>query len=138
VPDTWPGRFELVVLHGVLATRRLNTDPEAHGLAQAVSNRLFSTFDEALREVGEGDLTVAKRMKGLARAFLGRLGAYGAGLDAKDEAALAGAMARNIWNIEESASAGALARYALGVEAALAERALDDLAQVSSWPEPAL
>jgi cytochrome b pre-mRNA-processing protein 3 len=133
-PDSFPGRFEQACLHGALAMRRLNAEPGARRLAQAYANRLFSSFDAALREVGEGDLSVAKRMKGLARAYYGRFEAYSAAMAAKDEAALAGALARNIWDSDAAPFAAPLAAYALKADAALADLPCARLDEAGVWP----
>ena len=134
IDDTFTGRFEAMTLFGSLLQRRMDGEPNAKTLAQAVSNRLFSSFDEALREAGEGDLSVAKRMKSLARAYLGRLQAYDAALAARDKAALTVALSRNIWNADEAAFAPSLASYAGAVDQALAGLSLEDLADPAKWP----
>jgi cytochrome b pre-mRNA-processing protein 3 len=95
-PDTFEGRFEVTVLNAGLALRRLST-AQAPGpeLAQALSDALFSLFDDALREKGVADTGVPKRMKKLAGAFSGRGIAYATAAQQGDEA-LAGALARNV------------------------------------------
>jgi len=55
VPDTIDGRFDMVTLHGWLVLERLKIagmDAEA----QALTDSLFISFDEALREQGTGDM----------------------------------------------------------------------------------
>ncbi|MBN9555634.1 MAG: ubiquinol-cytochrome C chaperone, partial [Alphaproteobacteria bacterium] len=64
------------------------------GAAQALTDTLFVSFDEALREQGTGDMGMGRRMKAIANAFFGRLTVYSA---ARDKAALAEALAKNIW-----------------------------------------
>ena len=65
VPDTVPGRFDMVCLHIFLLTRRLAAD--ADPLARPLSQDLFDVFtrelDASLRELGVGDTSVSKRMK---------------------------------------------------------------------------
>jgi cytochrome b pre-mRNA-processing protein 3 len=134
VADTFSGRFELVAVHAALLMRRTAREPGARRLAQAVANRLFATFDEALREVGEGDLSVAKRMKGLARAYFGRLKAYETALEAGDHGALARALSRNIWDEDAAAFAAPLASYVETADAALRATPLDALANAPAWP----
>lgn len=93
VPDTVDGRFDMVTLHGWMALERL----KAAGLdaeAQALTDTLFISFDEALREQGTGDMGMGRRMKAIANAFFGRLTAYSG---AKEENALAEALAKNVW-----------------------------------------
>ena len=82
VPDTIQGRFEMIALHAFLVLRQLRADgPGAARLAQALFDLMFADFDRSFRELGAGDLGVGRRVKTLAKAFYGRLVAYGAGLD---------------------------------------------------------
>ncbi len=98
VPDTVEGRFDLVTLHATLVVRRLRALPEpASSLAQDLVDAIFLNFDRALRELGVGDISVPKRMKTMASAFLGRARAYEAALPA-DDAELAKVLARNVLN----------------------------------------
>jgi cytochrome b pre-mRNA-processing protein 3 len=123
VPDTVEGRFDVVSLHVALLIRRLRTDSDARGpaLAQAVFDAMFADMDVNLREMGVGDLSVGKRVRGLWEAFHGRALAYEAALDATEPAALADALARNVWRGEPPAGApGALAARARAQAAHLA------------------
>lgn len=129
-PDTLPGRFELVVLHAALALRRLRREgPEAAALGQGVFDATFRAFDDNLREIGVGDLAVAKRIKAMARAFYDGAKAYDAALDAHD----AGALARDLQRIvfaNAPADPGAPARFAayvLRADAALAAQSFEDV-----------
>lgn len=98
VPDSLDGRFDLVVLHGFLAMRRLRRVETGGGAAaQAVFDIMFADFDRSLREIGVGDLKVGKRIKQMAQAFYGRADSYGRALDGKDRAALRDALARNLY-----------------------------------------
>ena len=115
VKDTLDGRFDLVVLHAWLVLRRLNAaDPS---LSQAVVDAVFVGFDEGLRELGAGDIGMAKRVKKLAGAFYGRTRAYD---EAQDEAAMTAALIRNLYRGAAEPSAHALARYVLEAKARLA------------------
>ncbi len=93
VPDTIDGRFDLLALHAWLVLERLQTMGR-RDLAQAVTDRLFTGFDEGLRNLGAGDMGMSRRMKKMAQAFYGRLKAY---TEAQDEKELAGAIARNVF-----------------------------------------
>lgn len=97
VPDTLDGRFDLVGLHAFLVIRRLSALP-APGpeVAQAVFDAMFSDMDFNLREMGVSDLSVGRKVKAMWEAFHGRATAYQAAL-AEGEAALAEALARNVW-----------------------------------------
>ena len=109
VPDTIDGRFDLVTLHAWLVLARLREAGELP-LSQALTDTVFVGFDEALRDMGSGDMGIARRLKAMANAFYGRLAAYEA---ATDEAMMAEALTRNVYRgatgIEREARA--LARY---------------------------
>jgi cytochrome b pre-mRNA-processing protein 3 len=89
VPDTIDGRFDLMALHGWLALEHLAGEP-AQGLVDAI----FVGFDEAMREQGQGDMGLGRKMKQFANAWYGRLSAYSA---AGDRDVLAEALARNLY-----------------------------------------
>jgi cytochrome b pre-mRNA-processing protein 3 len=120
VPDTVAGRFDLIVLHLVLAIERLGRNPDT---GRGIGQRLFDAFcrdlDANLREMGVGDLAVPKRMRGFGEAFYGRQAAYLAAFAAPDAGALEMALRRNIF-AEADAESGAngalrLARYVRAV-----------------------
>jgi len=131
VPDTLDGRFDLIGLHVALLIRRLRTDPDPRGAvaAQAVFDAMFSDMDVTLREMGVGDLSVGKRVRGMWEAFHGRAKAYEAAVDTGDAGAMAAALQRNVWR--EAAAPGAaadlLAAHALAIAAALAKQPLATL-----------
>jgi cytochrome b pre-mRNA-processing protein 3 len=123
IEDTFEGRFEAVTLHAALVLRRLNAmAPPAPEIAQDLADALFRHFELALREMGVGDITVPKRMKGFAEAFVGRGAAYDLALS-KDETALAAALARNAY--ADHASPDRLARYVGAADRALATAPLE-------------
>jgi cytochrome b pre-mRNA-processing protein 3 len=136
VADSLDGRFDMVVLHVVLATRRLKGAAAAE--QQALFDLFISDMDRSLREMGVGDLTVPKRMKVMAAAFYGRLDAYGTALDARDGVGLAAAIARNLFPDGETGAAPALAAYALAAEDALAATPLEAVLEGRlAFPDPA-
>jgi len=116
VPDTLDGRFDMVTLHGWMALERL----KAAGMdaeAQALTDTLFISFDEALREQGTGDMGMGRRMKAIANAFFGRLTAYSG---AREKAVLAEALAKNVWRgAAVDTNALLLADYVTGARASL-------------------
>lgn len=130
-PDTLDGRFETATAFAVLALLRLKASPEADRVSQAFTDRLFRHFDAGLREAGVGDLSVARRMKGLAGAFYGRLAAYQAAIGA--DGALAEALGRNIWNTPDAAPARALAHRLRALHAAHAAGPPQALEEASRW-----
>lgn len=101
VPDTFEGRFDLLLLHIAVILHRLRAQGNAAApVAQHLVDVLFRRFDIALREMGVSDIGVPKRMKTLAEAYNGRTTAYLEALATNDETALAAAIRRNIQNGE--------------------------------------
>ena len=99
VADTVDGRFDLVVLHLFLVMRRLKSEgAEGRDLGQRLFDIAFANFDEALREMGVGDLSVPKKVRKMAEAFYGRVDAYQKAFDGGD-AALDEALRRNLYRI---------------------------------------
>jgi cytochrome b pre-mRNA-processing protein 3 len=101
VADSVDGRFELIVLHLALVTRRLGREPQGAALGRALVDRFGRDMDDNLREMGVGDLTVPKKMKRMFEALYGRTRAYeGALQNASNEAgpdSLEAALARNVF-----------------------------------------
>src|SRR6185295_17528936 len=96
--DNFSGRFEMTSLHAALVFRRLRTaGASGKELAQECFDALFDGFDEALRDIGTGDLSVGKKIRKMGEAFYGRAKAYDEAL-AKDtpEGALEEALIRNL------------------------------------------
>lgn len=105
----WPirstGDFDLVVVHLILALRRLKGEGAAgQDLGQRLLDTAFANFDEALREMGVGDLTVPKRVRKMAEAFYGRVEAYELAFKSGGEAALDDALQRNLYRGKEVSS----------------------------------
>ena len=120
VPDTLDGRFDLVGLFAALLIRRLRREKEGQMMAQAVFDAMFADMDMNLREMGVADLSVGKRVRAMWEAFHGRALAYQPALDAGDAAALAAALARNVWRgAAPAGSADRLARLAMAQAGAL-------------------
>lgn len=103
IPDTPIGRFESLSAHLVLVLLRYETiGTKADGLAVEVTEQFFQDVDHSIRELGIGDAGVPKRMKKLASMFYGRMEAYEKAIKAKDVAAFAEALARNLYPTESS------------------------------------
>jgi|APCry1669189241_1035207.scaffolds.fasta_scaffold02080_3 cytochrome b pre-mRNA-processing protein 3 len=98
VPDTVDGRFELLTLYMTLVTRRLRVMASpGPDIAQDLVDLTFGQFEAALREMGVGDISVPKRMKVMAGAFLGRASAYDQALRSGDRPGLETALTRNLY-----------------------------------------
>lgn len=124
VPDTVPGRLEMIILHLVMLFHRLAGEGERGAtLGQAVFDAFAIDMDRSLREMGVGDLGVPKRMKAIGRSFYGRLSVYGGALDRGDAAGLAVALQRNLFPEDAGgAPLAGLAAYAMAMDRALAAR----------------
>jgi cytochrome b pre-mRNA-processing protein 3 len=97
VADTVDGRFDALALVVALIMRRLkDCGDEGQELSQQLFDSMFADMDLSLREMGAGDIGVAKRVRVMAEAFMGRLDAYASALDSEDRVALAAALRRNL------------------------------------------
>jgi cytochrome b pre-mRNA-processing protein 3 len=141
VPDTIDGRFEMICLHAFLYLYRLKSDrPRSAALAQAFFDAMFADFDRGLRDLGTGDLSVGRQVKRMAQGFYGRVQAYEGGL-AQDGAALAAALARNVFGTTgQSATAStALAGWVRCAATALATQRFEELcAGAIRFPPPSV
>ena len=97
VADSVDGRFDALALVVGLIMRRLKDCGDAgQTLSQQLFDTMFADMDLSLREMGAGDIGVAKRVRVMAEAFMGRLDAYASALDSGDRVALAAALQRNL------------------------------------------
>lgn len=84
VPDTFEGRFDLLLLHVffVLQTLLNKTEDDeggretAEAFNQDLFDVLFTDMDQVLREAGVGDMGIPKHMRRMMVAFNGRMNAY--------------------------------------------------------------
>ena len=138
VADSGEGRFELYTLHVALVLIRL----KGQGAAAAdTAQRLFDVYvralDDALREMGVGDLAVGKKMRKLGAAFYGRVKSYEDALQAlPDRSLLEALLQRTVLEDGQPASAPALADYVVRAADELAVQALGDLLEGQvRWPQ---
>lgn len=117
VADSVEGRFELIVLHLAVVTRRLARESEGAALASALVDRFGRDMDDNLREMGVGDLTVPKKMKRMFEALYGRTRIYQSALDETGSDGLEAALRRNVFG----GHAGAVAALAVYVRRAARE-----------------
>ena len=126
VPDTMEGRVEMIILHTALVLDRLSREGEgAMALGQAVTEAYIADIDDALRQIGTGDMGVPRRVKKAAAALRERRLAYGKALDSDNPDDLAGAVRGFVYPDAEGAprqadAAAAFATYIRGVSADLA------------------
>ena len=92
VADRIDARFELYVLHVQLLILRLQDEGgDARDLAQGLFDVFVSALDNDLRELGVGDLSVAKKMRKLSEQVYGRMSAYESGLKCFEQSDFSGA-----------------------------------------------
>ncbi|MDH5410049.1 MAG: hypothetical protein OEY16_01565 [Alphaproteobacteria bacterium] len=129
VPDTVVGRFSMVALHGFLALDRLGHEPKARVFSQNLFDLMFADMDRNMRELGVGDLSVGKKVKGLAQYFYAMAAACREGLKGSDESLDAPLRQYIYQDIEPSAGKlTALADYMRASEALLAEQDVNAIA----------
>jgi cytochrome b pre-mRNA-processing protein 3 len=140
VPDTVEGRFDLIVLHVYLVSRRLaQADEDAKAVAQEVFDLFFQDMDESMRELGVGDLSVPKKVRAMGEAFYGRAKAYDAALIDNSGGKLAAALHRNVFagSAGHEDAAARLARYVHLAGNCLALLKKDQIAQGKiTFPRP--
>jgi cytochrome b pre-mRNA-processing protein 3 len=118
VPDTVTGRFSVLVMNLVTVIPWLEQGRGDGGtLAQAVLDLFVADMDSSLRELGVGDLSVGKKMRKLAGAYVTLRQVY-VGAFSAPPAASAGAVAEAVrLNIdpegETEADLAALTAYVL-------------------------
>jgi cytochrome b pre-mRNA-processing protein 3 len=136
-PDTVEGRFELYSLHVALLLRRLKGQgPQAAETAQGLFDAYVQALDDALREMGVGDLSVGKKMRRLGEAFYGRVRNYDEAFAAlPDSGPLAAIIGRTALMGETGADAGPLTGYAAAAMARLEAEPLETLLRGDApWP----
>jgi len=99
VADTVEGRFDMIILHAFVVMRRLKEGKEqTDAFSQSLYDLMFADMDLNLRELGVGDMGLARRVPKMAEAFYGRIKAYEEGLQADDEnMILKSALDRNLY-----------------------------------------
>ena len=142
VADRIDARFELYTLHVLLLILRLRDEPGERGaqergaeVGQSLFDAYVSSLDHALRELGVGDVSMARKMRSLGEALYGRMTAYEAPIREADVDALADALARNVYAVEDRETAAPLADYATRARVALADQGFDAILSGPEWPE---
>jgi cytochrome b pre-mRNA-processing protein 3 len=110
--DTIDGRFDLLAFHGFLVMEVLKgCGKTGERIGTHLATSIFESLEEALRELGVGDIGISRRIKAMADAFYGRLSVYSS---AKNESEMKEALVRNLYRGEggHDVEARLLARYA--------------------------
>src|SRR5690606_13946368 len=75
--DTPEGRYEMIVLHlALLSDRLVGLGSAGRSLAQRVNEAFVTDMDDAMREMGVGDLSVPRKVKKAAAGLYDRFEAY--------------------------------------------------------------
>ncbi len=134
IPDTVEGRFESYSLHVFLLLDRLRRQgPQAADTAQALFDTYVLSLDDALREMGVGDLTVGKKMRRLGEAFYGRVKSLEAAFEALPDTAELDAVLTRTALDGAGADPAALRDYVLAQRASLALLPLEPLYEGKVW-----
>lgn len=140
VEDRIDARFELYTLHALLLILRLrDEDTDGPGSGAAAAQNLFdvyvSALDNVLRELGVGDISMARKMRNLGEAMYGRMTAYEPAIREGDAATLSASLGRNVYASEDGARADALTRYTLAAREGLASQSFKTVLSAPVWPE---
>ena len=142
VPDTFDGRFEMIVMHVAVFITALrakadettdkSTQKQIENIAQGLFDAMFKDMDLSIREMGVGDLGVPKHMRRMMTGFNGRLHQYAAAFDDGGRDAMATAIRRNVYGTladkaVKPAKLSKMVDYALGFRHAMEIMSLDDL-----------
>ena len=133
VPDTVDGRFDMIALHCFLVMNRLKDEgAKASKVSQVLFDEMFSDMDRGLRELGVGDMGVGKRVRAMAKAYLGRVEAYDSAFGEDEgalDAALDAALVRNLFRGEEvdPAAVARIGAYMVRECAAIAGQDVEEL-----------
>ena len=113
VPDTFEGRFDLLVLHASLLMRRLQHEDRESAAAESTPDEeggqptesmqslfdvMFKDMEYAMRELGAGDLGVPKHIKRMMKAFKGRYTAYSDALESKNNELIKKEIFKNLFD----------------------------------------
>jgi cytochrome b pre-mRNA-processing protein 3 len=96
LPDNFETRFDLLVVHMFLLLTRLKREGQ-RTMMRALTEYMVDDLDRSLREMGIGDVGVAKRMKKLMSAFYGRVLAYEKAMAAMDDKEILRVLDRNLF-----------------------------------------
>lgn len=139
VPDTNEGRFELYSLHVYLVLARLkNQGEQAADIGQAIFDTYVQALDDALRELGVGDMSVGKKMRKLGEAFYGRVKSYEEAVEAlPDTGPLEAVLTRTVFDGTDGAAAPRLAAHVVAQREHLTAQPLERIyAGDVDWRQP--
>ena len=125
VADTVAGRFDMVTALTACAMVRLE-ESELRAESALLAELFVEDMEAQMRELGVNDVVVGKRMGKVMSSLGGRLGAYRPALSARDQAALAAAVERNV-SLKEEGNAACVAQRLSAIMDTLSALSDDDL-----------
>jgi cytochrome b pre-mRNA-processing protein 3 len=137
-PDTPEGRFEIYALHVILLLHRMKGEgPHALETSQALFDAFVRSLDDALRDMGVGDLSMGKKMRKLGEAFYGRVKSYDEALARlPDREPLRAVMRRTVYAGGGVQGAEPLSDYAVRAVQKLTAEPVEEILQGRlDWPE---
>ncbi len=106
VPDTFSGRFDMLVIHMFVVLQILKLGGrEGQLLAQEIVEAFIREMDTMVRDLGVSDRNVPKEVRKIAQLFYGQLLAYSTALQRNDTKGLAGEVWKSFQSGEGAASA---------------------------------
>lgn len=99
VPDSFDGRFDLLLLHLFIQLNRIMESKDYNKVSQKLFDITFRDMDQTLREMGIGDMGITKHLKRMMKAFNGRMHAYQDALEDKQE--IKDVLTRNLYGTLE-------------------------------------
>ncbi len=138
VPDTMEGRFEMIVLHIFLVLDRLKGEgTTGQKLGQHVMEHFVSDMDDAMRQIGIGDMGVPRRIQRVAAAMRERIHDYASAFDESGHSAQLAAMAYIFQGQPPNGCSEKLAAYVRAARKDLAVQASDQVRTGRiSFPKP--
>lgn len=111
IEDTFEGRFDCLLLHVFMAMHVSLSHADGEAFNQTLFDVLFRDMDQALREIGKGDMGLPKQMRRMMKAFNGRMNRYHDAMNADDvQNALKSAIQDNVFgeqaNVDDKALDG--------------------------------
>jgi cytochrome b pre-mRNA-processing protein 3 len=128
VPDSFDGRFDLLLLHIFLLMERMLGEPNVgQSFNQALFDVTFADMDQTLREMGIGDMGIPKHMRRMMKAFNGRMHAYS---EAAEPEAFKEVLAKNLYGTVQEPDAAhitAMLAYVQSVRRVLGAKQATDI-----------
>ncbi len=122
VPDTFDGRFDMLVAHAFMINHVLLTKDtqKAAEFNQALFDQIFNHMHVTLREIGVGDVGIPKHQQKMMKAFNGRMHHYTQSLESDN---LKAALIRNLYGTIEEPDQQEVEKFASYMNANIARLA---------------